>query len=95
MIKSNLGNLMARHKHKLVDVADATGLHRSTVTKIYNDDISRIDLDALCRLCILYECELGDLLTFEDDGSITLPDAKEAKAKRIKAAQLQKKKTDK
>jgi len=81
---------MAPHRHKLVDVADATGLHRSTVTKIYNDDIGRIDLDALSRLCILYQCELGDLLYFEDDGTIKLPDAKKEKAKRLKAAQLQK-----
>jgi len=95
MIRSNLGELMGRHRHKLVDVADATGLHRSTITKIYNDDISRIDLDVLSKLCILYQCDLGDLLYFEDDGSIKLPDASKEKAKRIKAAQLQKSKSKK
>jgi len=94
-IKSRLGELMGRKKHRFVDVADATGLNRSIITKIYNDKINRIDADTLSRLCLLYNCQPGDLLYFEDDGSITLPDAKEEKAKRIKAAQLHKQKTDK
>ena len=89
-IKSNLGELMGRNKHKLVDVADATGLNRSTITKIYKDKITRIDADALSRLCILYNCQVGDLLYFEDDGSIKLPDADKARKARIEAAQQQK-----
>jgi len=90
-IKSHLGAFMGRNKHKLVDVADATGLNRSTITKIYNDKITRIDADALSRLCLLYKCQPGDLLYFDNDGSIELPDAEQAKKARIEAVQQQKK----
>ena len=91
-IKSRLGELMGRKKHRLVDVADATGLNRSIITKIYNDKINRIDADTLSRLCLLYNCQPGDLLYFEDDGSIMLPDADKARKARIEAAQKQKNK---
>lgn len=83
---------MGRHKHKLIDVADATGLNRSIITKLYNDTATRLDLDTLNKLCALYSCQPGDLLRYEKDEQNILPDAKLAKAERIKAAQAKKQK---
>jgi len=62
MIRCNLSRLMGEKKLKIVDVARETGLHRNTVTLLYRETASRIDLDAIDKLCELFECEVGELL---------------------------------
>ena len=62
MIRCNLSRLMGERKLKIVDVSRETGLHRNTVTLLYRETASRIDLDAIDRLCALFECEVGELL---------------------------------
>jgi putative transcriptional regulator len=58
---------MGEHKLKIVDVARKTGLHRNTVTLLYKETASRIDLDTLDRLCRLFRCNVGDLLEYVEE----------------------------
>lgn len=51
------GWLMGERNMKIVDVARETGLNRNTVTLLYRETTQRIDLDALDKLCRLFECE--------------------------------------
>lgn len=67
MIQCHLGRLMGEHKMKIIDVARETGLHRNTVTLLYKETASRIDLETLDRLCWLFSCDVGDLLEYEED----------------------------
>lgn len=46
---------------KIVDVARKTGLHRNTVTLLYKETALRIELDAMDKLCELFDCEVSDL----------------------------------
>lgn len=64
MIRCHLARLMGERKMKIVDVARETGLNRNTVTLLYKETAQRIDLDALAKLCQLFECEVGDLLEY-------------------------------
>ena len=61
MIKCNLARLMGEKKLKIVDVARETGLNRNTVTLLYKETAKRIELDAMDKLCDLFECEVSDL----------------------------------
>lgn len=61
MIRCHLSRLMGERKMKIADVARATGLHRNTITLLYNETASRVDLDAIDKLCDLFQCEVGDL----------------------------------
>lgn len=61
MIKCHLSRLMGEHKMKIADVARETGLHRNTITLLYNETASRVDLDAIERLCELFNCSVGEL----------------------------------
>jgi putative transcriptional regulator len=45
---------MGERKMKIVDVARATDLHRNTITLLYKEEASRVDLDAMNRLCRLF-----------------------------------------
>ena len=44
---------------KIADVARETGLNRNTITLLYKETATRVDLDAIEKLCELFECEVG------------------------------------
>jgi len=62
MIRCHLSRIMGEHKMKIADVARATGLNRSTVTALYNENATRIDLETIEKLCRLFNCKIGDML---------------------------------
>ena len=61
MIKCHLSRLMGERKLKIADVARETGLHRNTVTLLYDETASRVDLEAIDRLCDYFGVAVGDL----------------------------------
>ena len=61
MIKCHLSRMMGEHKMKIADVARETGLHRSTITLLYNETATRVDLEAIDQLCQLFQCNVADL----------------------------------
>lgn len=73
MIRIRLAELMAEHSFRAGrrvewrEVAEATGIHRATLSKMvtsigYNATISNID-----RLCRFFACTTGDLLVYVPD----------------------------
>jgi putative transcriptional regulator len=63
---------MGERKLKVVDVAKLTGLHRNTVTLLYNETAVRVDIDAMDKLCELFGVSVGELFerVKEDDGQV-------------------------
>lgn len=49
---------------KISDVARDTGLHRNTITLLYQETATRIDLDAVDSLCRYFNVSVGDLFEF-------------------------------
>jgi len=64
MIRCHLSRLMGEHKMNIADVARETGLHRNTITLLYKETATRVDLEAIDRLCKLFNCQVGELLEF-------------------------------
>ena len=62
MIRCNLPDLMRQRRLRISDVARATGLNRSTITALYRQRATRLELSALDRLCAVFDCEVGELL---------------------------------
>lgn len=62
MIRCNLARLMGEHKMRISDVARQTGLSRATVTLLYKETAQKVDLEAVEKLCLLFKCDVGDLL---------------------------------
>lgn len=52
---------------KISDVLRETGLRRNTVTLMYKETAQKIDIEALDKLCHLFECEVADMLEFTDE----------------------------
>jgi putative transcriptional regulator len=61
MIRCNLSILMGRDKLRIADVARETGLNRSTITALYRETATRVDLTAIEQLCRLFRCQVGEL----------------------------------
>jgi putative transcriptional regulator len=67
MIKCHLSRLMGEQKMKIADVARDAGLHRNTVTLLYNETATRVDLETIDNLCKLFDCKVEDLFEFIPD----------------------------
>ena len=64
MIKCHLSKLMGERKLKISDVARDTGLHRNTITLLYQETATRVDLEAIDALCQYFGVHVGDLFEF-------------------------------
>ena len=73
MIRCHLAALMDQRKLRITEVARLTGLNRSTITALYRDRATRIELPALERLCAVFDCGIGDLLERVEDSTGSAP----------------------
>ncbi len=64
MIRCHLSRLMGEHKMKVIDVARETGLHRNTITLLYKETATRVDLETIEKLCALFDCGVADLFEY-------------------------------
>ena len=67
MIRCHLSSLMGRDKINIAAVARLTGLNRSTITSLYRETATRVELPAIEQLCCLFNCTVGELLEHAPD----------------------------
>ena len=70
MIRFRLTELIADKAFKerrvvpLSEVAEATGIHRATLSKMANQPGANIGTEIIDKLCRYFSCQPGDLLTY-------------------------------
>ena len=64
MILCNLPVLLAERRMKVADLIRMTGISKSTVHKIYNEQTSRIDFETMDKICEALDIGVGDLFTY-------------------------------
>jgi len=47
--------------------AEQTGINRGTITRLYHETASRIELDVIEKLCVFFECQVGELFEYRKD----------------------------
>lgn len=67
MIKCHLSRLMGERKLKIADLARDTGVNRGTITRLYHETATRIDLDVVDALCRYFGCQVKDLFEFIEE----------------------------
>jgi len=67
LIKCHLSRLMGEKKLKVADIARDLGLHRNTITLLYDETATRVDLETLNKLCVYFCCRVEDILEFIPD----------------------------
>ena len=48
------------------DAARQSGLNRSTISLLYHGNATRVDLEALEKLCKVFNCSVGEMLELKD-----------------------------
>ena len=63
--------LFSRTFHTQIDIeerqAEQTGINRGTITRLYHETASRIELDVIEKLCVFFECQVGELFEYRKD----------------------------
>ncbi len=67
MIKFKLSNMMGKHKLNISEVSKRAKLSRTTVGNLYHEKVKRIDFETLEKLCMLFNCQPGDLLEYVEE----------------------------
>ena len=67
MIKLNLPVLFAQKGIRVADADRLTDMGRTTLYRLYNNEVTRIDFASLQRLCKLLDCTPGDIILYEED----------------------------
>lgn len=73
MIRFRLAELIADKAFKerrvvsLTEIAEATGIHRATLSKMANQPGANIGTDIIDKLCKYFGCKPGDLLVYVSD----------------------------
>lgn len=73
MIRFRLSELIAEKAFKerralsLTEVADQSGVHRATLSKMANQPGANIGTDIIDKLCKYFACQPGDLLMYVDE----------------------------
>ena len=76
MIRFRLTELIADKAFKerrvvpLTEVAEATDIHRATLSKMANQPGANIGTDVIDKLCRYFGCQPGELLVYVDENTI-------------------------
>ena len=70
MIVNHLPTLLAERRLKVADAVRATGVSKTTLHKIYNDQSSRIDFDTIDKLCEYLEVGVGDIFEYVEEKKV-------------------------
>lgn len=67
MLKSRLKVLLAEHDMTQSKLSELTDIRPGTVTNIVNNNIKQIPVEAVCKICELFNCDIGDIFQYVPD----------------------------
>lgn len=77
MIRIKLSELLGKHKMTQKALADLTDIRPATISKMYYEEVKRIDVRHLNNMCKAFNCEISELLEYvPDKKNITKKDKK-------------------
>ena len=69
MIRCNLSRILGEKRLKVAEVARDTGINKNTIHRLYNESVTRIDIEVIDILCRYLNIKIGDLFELVDDNS--------------------------
>jgi putative transcriptional regulator len=64
MIVCQLSTLLGARRMTQARLSALTGIHRNTISKLYNDSWAAIRRDTLERICTVLQVQVGELLVW-------------------------------
>jgi putative transcriptional regulator len=65
VIKIKVSDLLGKNKMTQKELSDKTGIRPGTVSALYHETIKRIDIEQMDKLCEVFNCQPGEILSFE------------------------------
>ena len=65
MVICKLPILLAERKMRVADLIRGTGINKTTLHKLYNGELTRIDLETIDRICDYLDVQVGDLFVLK------------------------------
>ena len=65
ILKCNLSRILGEKRLKVSDVSRDTGINRGTITRLYNETATRVELEAIESLCKYLDIEIGELFVIQ------------------------------
>lgn len=67
MIRIKLSELLGKHKMNQSTLAKLANIRPATVSKMYYEEVKRIDVKQLNNICKVFNCEISELLEYIPD----------------------------
>lgn len=64
VIKIKLSDMLGKHKMTQKALSNATGIRPATISKMYYEEIKRIEIDQIDKLCEVFDCAVEDLFEY-------------------------------
>lgn len=70
MIKIRLSDLLGKNKMTQKALSEITGIRPATISKMYYEEVKRIDVRHLNNICKAFDCEISELLEYIPDKKV-------------------------
>ena len=67
MIKIKLSELLGKNKMTQKSLAEMAQIRPATVSKMYYEEVKRLDIKHINNICKTFNCEISELLEFVPD----------------------------
>lgn len=67
MIKIKISDMLGRKKMTQKSLAEITGIRPATISKMYYEEIKRIEVEQINQLCKAFGCSVGELFEYVED----------------------------
>lgn len=67
MIRIKISDLLGKHKMTQSALAKQTNIRPATISKMYYEEVKRIDVKHLNNICKVFDCEISELLEYIPD----------------------------
>lgn len=67
MLKIKLSDLLGKNKMTQKALSELTNIRPATISKMYYEEIKRIDVKHLNNICKAFNCEISELLEYIPD----------------------------
>lgn len=65
MLRCRLSVILGEKKLKVAELSRATDVNKNTLHRLYNETATRIELDAVEKICTYLDIEVGELFVLE------------------------------
>lgn len=67
MIKIKLAEMLGKHKMTRKKLAELIDVRPNTIGDLYNENIKRLDIQMLDKICQVFNCQIEDLIEYTSD----------------------------